>query len=84
MALKDLTLYGPFVHFVIVEIVNPDVKAVNIALFLFIMNNIGGNLPVIVAPIRDAIGYREAIYLVWPGMVAASAVLFFVAPFRSK
>jgi len=69
---------------VIVEIVNPDVKAISIALFLFIMNNIGGNLPVIVAPIRDAIGYREAIYLVWPGMIAASAVLFFVASIPLK
>jgi len=69
---------------VIVEIVNPDVKAISIALFLFIMNNIGGNLPVIVAPIRDAIGYREAIYLVWPGMIAASAILFFVASIPLK
>jgi len=64
---------------VIVEIVNQDVKAISIALFLFIMNNIGGNLPVIVSPIADAIGYREAIYLVWPGAQALSAILFFVA-----
>merc|ERR1712241_920729 len=64
---------------VIVEIVNSDIKAISIALFLFIMNNIGGNLPVIVAPIEDAIGYREAIYFVWPGMIGLSAILFFVA-----
>ena len=64
---------------VIVEIVNPEVKAISIAIFLFIMNNIGGNLPVIVAPIKDAIGYREAIYLVWPAMVGLSGILFFVA-----
>ena len=64
---------------VIVEIVNSEIKAISIALFLFIMNNIGGNLPVIVSPIADAIGYQEAIYLVWPGMVGLSSVLFFVA-----
>ena len=61
------------------EIVNPEVKAISIAIFLFIMNNIGGNLPVIVAPISDAIGYRESIYLVWPAMVGLSGILFFVA-----
>ena len=64
---------------VIVEVCNPNVKAISIALFLFIMNNIGGNLPVIVTPIKDAIGQREAIAVVWPGMVALSSVLFFVA-----
>ena len=69
---------------VIVEIVNQDVKAISIALFLFIMNNIGGNLPVIVSPIEDAIGYRQAIYLVWPGAQALSAVLFFIASIPLK
>lgn len=64
---------------VIVEVVDKNVKAISIALFLFIMNNIGGNLPVIVSPIKDAIGYQEAIYLVWPGMIGLSAILFFVA-----
>ena len=64
---------------VIVEIVNPDVKAMSIAVFLFVMNNIGGNLPVIVDPIAKVVGYREAIYLVWPGAIGASGILFFVA-----
>ena len=48
------------------------------------MNNIGGNLPVIVSPIEDAIGYRQAIYLVWPGAQALSAVLFFIASIPLK
>ena len=69
---------------VIVEIVEPSVKAISIAVFLFIMNNIGGNLPVIVSPIADAIGYREAIYLVWPGMIGLSGILFFVASIPLK
>ena len=64
---------------VIVEICAPEVKSVSIALFLFIMNNIGGNLPVIVDPISKAIGYREAVYLVWPGCVFVSSILFFAA-----
>ncbi len=64
---------------VIVEVVEADVKAISIAVFLFVMNNIGGNLPVIVDPISKALGYREAIYLVWPGGVGMSAILFFAA-----
>jgi len=69
---------------VIVEIVDQDVKGISIALFLFIMNNVGGNLPVIVSPLEDAIGYRQAIYLVWPGAQALAAVLFFVASIPLK
>ena len=63
----------------IVEICDPEVKSTAIAVFLFIMNNIGGNLPVIVNPLSQAVGYREAIGLVWPGCVALSGVLFFLA-----
>ena len=60
---------------VIVEIVNPEVdtqicnilasqvsyqvRSTCIAIFLFLMNLVGGNLPVIVAPLRTALhGYR--------------------------
>lgn len=64
---------------VIVEVCDPQVRATCIALFLFLMNNIGGNLPVIVDPISKAMGYREALYLVWPGSIAVSSVLFFIA-----
>ena len=64
---------------VIVEVCDPEVKSTAIAVFLFIMNNIGGNLPVIVDPLSKALGYREAIGLVWPGCVALSGVLFFLA-----
>ena len=64
---------------VITEICNPEVKSTCIALFLFIMNNIGGNLPVIVDPIAKSIGYQEAVYVVWPGCVAVSGILFFLA-----
>jgi len=65
---------------VIVEIVNPEVRSTCIALFLFIMNLFGGNLPVIVAPLRQYYGdYRSALLLVWPGFCAISALLFLAA-----
>jgi len=65
---------------VIVEIVEPEVRSTCIALFLFIMNLFGGNLPVIVSPLRTYYGdYRAALYLVWPGFLAISGVLFLFA-----
>ena len=69
---------------VIVETIESDQKAVSIALFLFFYNNIGGNLPVIVFPLANAIGYREALYLIWPGMMTLSSVLFFVTSIPLK
>ena len=36
------------------------------------MNNVGGNLPVIVAPIADLYDLRFALYIIWAGFVAAS------------
>jgi hypothetical protein len=61
------------------KVCDAQVRATCIALFLFLMNNVGGNLPVIVDPISKAIGYREALYLIWPGSIVVSGVLFFVA-----
>ena len=57
---------------VLVEIVPPQVRSVCIAIFLFLMNNIGGNLPVIVDPLTDMYNLRVALYIVWAGLVAAS------------
>jgi len=65
---------------VIVEIVEPEVRSTCIAIFLFLMNLVGGNLPVIVTPLRIYFGeYRTAMYLVWPGFLAVSSVVFFLA-----
>ena len=65
---------------VIVEICSAEFKATSVAVFLFVMNNVGGNLPVIVDPISEALSnYRAAIYIVFPGFVGLSAILFAVA-----
>ena len=71
---------------VIVEVVKPEVKAISIALFLVSMNIVGGHLPVIVEPIKQALGYREAIVVVWPCLIALSSILFFIAsiPLRRR
>jgi len=62
---------------VIVEIVDPEVRSTCIALFLFWMNLVGGNLPVVVAPLKAYFDdYRSALYVMWPGSLTLSAVLF--------
>jgi len=66
---------------VITEVCQTQVKSTCIAVFLFLMNSVGGNLPVLVDPVSKAIGYREAIYLFWPGCVALSGVIFLMASF---
>ena len=57
---------------VIVEIVSSSVRAVCIGVFLFLMNNLGGNLPILVDPVSKLIGLQSALYLFWPGLVATS------------
>ena len=57
------------------------VRATCIALFLFCMNQVGGNLPVIITPLKDQLDYRSALAIVWPGFTALSAFLFFLSSF---
>jgi len=66
---------------VIVEIVEPEVRATCIALFLFCMNQVGGNLPVIITPLKAQLDYRSALAIVWPGFMVLSSVLFFFSSF---
>ncbi len=54
------------------EIVPVEVRSVVLAIFLFGMNNIGGNLPVVVDPVADKYSYRTALLIFFPGFIAAS------------
>merc|ERR1712156_529206 len=66
---------------VIVEIVSLEIRSIAIAFFIFLMNNIAGNFPVLVTTVRKSLDedYRTALYIFWPGFIAISGVLFFVA-----
>ncbi|XP_023322348.1 protein spinster homolog 1 [Eurytemora carolleeae] len=64
---------------VIVEIVDPEVRSTCIAIFLFCMNQVGGNLPIVVTPLSKTLGYRTAMYVMWPGSLTISSVLFLTA-----
>ena len=66
---------------VIVEIVSLEIRSIMIALFIFCMNNIGGNFPLLVTTARKQLDddYRTALCIFWPGFIAISSVLFFIA-----
>lgn len=57
---------------IVVEIVPLRVRSSTIGIFLFVMNNIGGNLPIAVDPVAKRIGYREALMIFYAGMYAIS------------
>lgn len=57
---------------ILVEIVPLAVRSTTVGVFLFVMNNIGGNLPILVDPVAKAIGYREAIMIFYAGFYAIS------------
>jgi len=68
---------------VIVEIVDVEVRSTCVALFLFGMNQVGGNLPTLVTSIRksfadDPNDFRYAMYVMFPGALTLSAVLFLI------
>jgi len=66
---------------VLVEIVPTSIRSVCIGTFLFLMNNVGGNLPMLIDPLTkmEGVGLQTALYIAWPGLIAASGILFFVA-----
>jgi len=66
---------------VLVEVVPASVRSVCIGTFLFLMNNIGGNLPMLIEPLAkmQGVGLQGALYITWPGLIAKSGVLFFLA-----
>ena len=66
---------------VIVEIVSLEIRSIAIAFFIFLMNNIAGNFPILVTTVRKSLDndYRTALYIFWPGFIGVSSVLFFVA-----
>lgn len=57
---------------VLVEIVPLQVRSTTVGIFLFVMNNIGGNLPILVDPLAKAIGYRESVTIFYAGAYIVS------------
>lgn len=51
------------------QLINDDYLSLS---FLFVMNNIGGNLPILVDPLAKAIGYRESVSIFYAGFYLIS------------
>ncbi|XP_026470837.1 uncharacterized protein LOC113375103 [Ctenocephalides felis] len=66
---------------IMVEIVPLSLRSTTVGVFLFVMNNIGGNLPILVDPVSKSIGYRESISLFYAGFYGISSVLFLITMF---
>lgn len=57
---------------IMVEIVPLSLRSTTVGVFLFVMNNIGGNLPILVDPVSKTIGYRESISIFYAGFYGIS------------
>lgn len=66
---------------IMVEIVPLSVRSTTVGVFLFVMNNVGGNLPILVDPVSKIIGYRESIYIFYAGFYGISSIMFFMTMF---
>lgn len=63
---------------VIVEIVPLEVRSSVVGIFMFVINNVGGNLPILVDPLAKHIGYRASIAIFYAGFYLVSSILFFI------
>ena len=60
------------IYTVIAEITPVEIHGITTALFLFILNNIAGNLPIVVAPLSGLVGLRGALFIMSPMLVGVS------------
>ncbi|CAH1968641.1 unnamed protein product [Acanthoscelides obtectus] len=65
----------------LVEIVPLHVRSTTVGVFLFVMNNIGGNLPIAVEPVSKSIGYRESLWIFYAAAYGFSSILFLLTTF---
>ncbi|GCC43050.1 hypothetical protein chiPu_0026912, partial [Chiloscyllium punctatum] len=60
---------------IIVEMVSPSVCSPAVAIYIFIISNVGGNAPLLVTPLTRAWGLRAALLVLCPGMYIAGRSL---------
>ncbi|KAL8609601.1 hypothetical protein ACOMHN_023737 [Nucella lapillus] len=73
---------------VLVELVDPRFKTQAIAVYLFLITNLGGNVPLLVPPIQKAFQHagaastaaalRGTLYILYPGLYVGGGLLFLV------
>lgn len=52
---------------ILVEIVPLSVRSTTVGVFLFVMNNVGGNLPILLEPVRKATSFQDALAIFYAG-----------------
>ncbi|CAL8071526.1 unnamed protein product [Orchesella dallaii] len=63
---------------ILVELVPANYRSTAVGLALFVINNVGGNLPIVVDPLSSVTDYRTAIAILYPGALLTSSILFFL------
>ncbi|OXA59747.1 D-xylose transporter [Folsomia candida] len=69
--------YG-VVFAILVELLPHEIRSLGMAVALFAINNFGGNVPVIISPLSNALSYRTALIYLYPGSLLLSSFLFFM------
>ncbi|XP_077986710.1 MFS-type efflux pump MSMEG_3705-like [Glandiceps talaboti] len=69
---------------VIVELVPASVRTASVAVYFFIITNIGGSMPLLVPVLDHAINLRIALIILYPGMYVAGALLYLLSLFVIK
>ena len=64
---------------VVVDLVPADLTTSSIAVYVFIIQIIGGNMNLLVTPITDALNLRIAMLITFPGFYVLGALIFFIA-----
>lgn len=69
---------------VVVELVPNAIRTASVAFYLFIISIIGGNVPLLVPVIKQSLGLRNALYILFPGLYVLSSGLFLLTLFVLK
>ncbi|BES90306.1 unnamed protein product [Nesidiocoris tenuis] len=69
---------------VLVEIVPLAVRSAAIGVFLFVMNNVGGNLPILMEPMRKATSFSHSLAVFYAGAYLLSSILFAITALMMK
>lgn len=68
----------------VVELVPNTIRSPAIAGYLFIISIIGGNVPLLVPPLKNVTSLRTALYILFPGLYLVSSVFFLLTLFSLK
>lgn len=64
---------------VVIDLVPTDITASAIAVYFFIIQIIGGNMNLLVTPIRESLDMRTALLITFPGLYLIGALFFLFA-----